>query len=605
MATQIRWNNSCVCLCAIEAVCIAMSSPWATWYCILAVDVYLSSVSASNTSCPTWFYSSNTTHQCECGRNMPDEVYCNQQEMKVEIADGYCVTSTEQEGLYYAGFCPFRHTENNTDRKFSELPSDPDLLNDTMCGPYNRKNLLCGSCIDGYGPAVYSRDMKCANCSKFSTGFAISVYLLLEFIPTTLFFMGIVLFRLNITAGPLLGYVLLCQVYMYSIQSYLFIVMYIVSHVSVPLQTLFYSSVTLSGLWSLQIFRFVIPPFCISENLTTIHVQMLNLVTSIYPIVLVVVTCILMELHARNCRLIHIVWKPFSITLDKLKVTSVTRDAVIHAFATFILLTAYSLYYNAYTFVRSITLHLNLNTDDGTYNVLYFDPTIIWFSQEHIPYILAAVVPFVFLVLIPSLLLCVYPTKIYRYLSWFVSARKRLAITAFAEALHSCFKDGLNGTRDYRALAGVLILLGAVLNAIAISISNYVFKGYSIEFILGLELVSLSLIFSYVRPCKSTIANLSLSYHAMMIGILSITLHLWQHDLSTGTETLMETFIIIPVISHVLVLMWAMYTLINRIMSHFGYPSDCRVALTDLANAVKWYFQRKHGSYQVLPDTAS
>ena len=55
---------------------------------------------------------------------------------------------------------------------------------------------------------------------------------------------------------------------------------------------------------------------------------------------------------------------------------------------------------------------------------------------------------------IPSVLLCIYPTRVYRYLSRFLSARKRLAITAFAEALHSCFKDGLNGTRDYRALAG-------------------------------------------------------------------------------------------------------------------------------------------------------
>ena len=55
--------------------------------------------------------------------------------------------------------------------------------------------------------------------------------------------------------------------------------------------------------------------------------------------------------------------------------------------------------------------------------------------------------------LLPSLLLCVYPTRMYRYLSRFVSSRKRLAITAFVEALHNCFKDG---TRDYRMLAGFL-----------------------------------------------------------------------------------------------------------------------------------------------------
>ena len=43
--------------------------------------------------------------------------------MTAEIADGFFATSTEQEGLDYAGHCPFGHTRNNTDRMFSEMPS--------------------------------------------------------------------------------------------------------------------------------------------------------------------------------------------------------------------------------------------------------------------------------------------------------------------------------------------------------------------------------------------------------------------------------------------------------------------------------------------------
>ena len=207
------------------------------------------------------------------------------------------------------------HSENKTDRMFSELPSDPYLLNDTMCGPYNRKGLLCGRCIDGYCPAVYSLDMKCANCSRLSTGHAISLYLqlVLEFIPITIFFICVVIFRLNITAGPLLGYVIFCQAYVFStmMQRVLYMHDYILSHVPTPLRVLFYSSLSLSGSWILQFFRLVVPPFYISEKLTGIHIQILNLVTAIYPFVLVVITCILMELHARNCRIIQSIWKPF------------------------------------------------------------------------------------------------------------------------------------------------------------------------------------------------------------------------------------------------------------------------------------------------------
>ena len=576
-----------------------------TWYCnsistLLVVYVYSSSVLASKSSCPTWFYYNNVT--CECGGQFGGAIHCNQQEMTAEIADGFCATSTEQEGLYYAGHCPFRHTENNTDRVYSEMPSDPDLLNDTMCGPYNRKGLLCGRCIDGYGPAVYSFDMKCANCSKISTGFAISLYLFLEIISITLFFMCVVLFRLNITAGPLLGYVLFCQIcYTYSLERGLSVYEYILSHVSVPLWIVIYSSLTLSGFWALQFFKFVIPPFCISNKLTDIHIQLLSLVTVIYPIVLVIITYILMELHGRNYRIIHIIWKPFSFLVNKLNITSVTSGAVIHAFATFILLSASTLSYNMYTIFDKTAVRGSI--DYTKYQeVLYYDPTIVVYSHKHYLYGVLMVVPFILLVLIPSLLLCVYPTRIYGRLSRFVSGRKRLAITAFVEALNNCFKDGLNGTRDYRALAGGIacaaILVGTAMEIIA--------KSMAIQstVIFTLTLIFLSLIISYVRPCKLTIANLSLSYHSMVIGILHIAVYFWKHNPSIKTETLERIFIIIPATSHILVLMWAGYTLTHWIMSHFGYQFNCKLALTDLANAVKQQFNRRRGSYQVLPDTA-
>ena len=67
--------------------------------------------------------------------------------------------------------------------------------------------------------------------------------------------------------------------------------------------------------------RFTITSFCISEHLTSIHIKMLRLATVTYPIVLIIITCILMELHARHYRIINIVWKPFSIILNKASVT--------------------------------------------------------------------------------------------------------------------------------------------------------------------------------------------------------------------------------------------------------------------------------------------
>ena len=91
--------------------------------------------------------------------------------------------------------------------------------------------------------------------------------------------------------------------------------------------------------WTMHwILRPIIPPFCISENLTGIHIQLLSLVSVTYPIVLVFLTCLLMELHSRNNRLVCVLWKPFSFVLKKCKIGAATSDSVVHAFATFIFL---------------------------------------------------------------------------------------------------------------------------------------------------------------------------------------------------------------------------------------------------------------------------
>ena len=94
----------------------------------------------------------------------------------------------------------------------------------------------------------------------------------------------------------------------------------------------------------------------------------------------------------------------------------------------------------------------------------------------------------------------------------------------------------------------------------------------------------------------------------MVTGLLIIALHLWKHDMSTGTEPLELVTIILPVISHILMLIWAGYMFFKWVMSHCGYQfntCDCKAALSDLANAAKQYFHRGRGGYQVLANAAA
>ena len=169
---------------------------WSSYFFqILAVNLIACSASATNTSCPTWHYYNNATGDCECGFKLGCSIDGN----LAVIGLGTCATSSSQEGYYYIGHCPFRNTVNSINRMYSEMPTNVSQLDEVMCGPYNRRGLLCGECKDGYGPAIYSLDQKCAKCSSLWSGYAICLYLFFQFVPTTFIFICLVVSRLNIT----------------------------------------------------------------------------------------------------------------------------------------------------------------------------------------------------------------------------------------------------------------------------------------------------------------------------------------------------------------------------------------------------------------------
>ena len=266
-----------------------------------------------------------------------------------------------------------------------------------------------------------------------------------------------------------------------------------------------------------------------------------------------------MELHARNCRIIHILWKPFSVVLSKTNTTAVTGYAVIHPFASFILLSNNK-------FISTLALLGNdvfVRRCDGIIykHTLIYDRSIEWLSQKHVLYSMIIAVPFVFLTLIPSILLALYPTRIYsKYLSRCLSARKRLAITAFAEALHQCYKDGLNGSRDYRGLLSLFLVF--------FQCTRKLFQGmgYDTYHSEALSAFILCFIFSYVQPCKLAIANFSLGFYFLAFGFLYTAQSLWLYQLWTATDALELSIVIPPLLSHILAFGWAGYMLVCRIL---------------------------------------
>ena len=545
--------------------------------------------------CPTWYR--NTSGHCECGVELSGQIICHEDENTVDVSMGLCMTLDYSTEVVLAGYCPYGYISNMTNRMYSTLPTDPTHLNEKTCGPYNREGLLCGYCIEGFGPAVYSTDLSCANCTDISTGLAIMCYLLLQFLPVTVFFLLIAIFHFNITSGPMLGYVMFCQAYSFTLQWNMFVTNSVLSNLPLPLATVGRVSMALADIWNLHFFRFVLPPFCLSDRMTGIHVHMLNFLTAVYPVLLMVTAYIAIELHARNCRCVHFVWKPFGICFSKFQNRWSAGDFVIHTFATFIMLSSYTVTYDTLSIIISINIH---HVNGAVYKkVLYYDPTVVAYSSEHIPYVVVAMVVCFLLAVCPALLLCLYPTRLYERLSRFCSPRKRIAIKTFAEALHSCFKNGLNGNRDYRAVSGFLILVPLLCYAVRLAVTHMGMMPYYILIIIFVVLfLFVSALIVCFRPCKLLIMNLSLSYHLMLCGILSLDVVLWIEDISFSTKTLATVLVVLPAVSHILILMWAGYRIAVCVSHHI---SDIGRVLAMSKKAVL-HLCRRH-DYEELHDS--
>ena len=79
-----------------------------------------------------------------------------------------------------------------------------------MCSGNNRMGFFCSQCIQNHGPSAYSS--KCYKCDR-SLISALALSLVIQLVPVFTMFILIATFRINITKGPMLDYIISCQMY--------------------------------------------------------------------------------------------------------------------------------------------------------------------------------------------------------------------------------------------------------------------------------------------------------------------------------------------------------------------------------------------------------
>ena len=433
-----------------------------------AVETYANDEASRNYSCPPWYFL-DSEGKCSFSHELPQIVkqFGNTSELEM----GFCMTVANSSLV--VSQCPYlpvnTYNFSQYHSTYRVMPNQIDQENNSMCGTYNRKGFLCSKCKENYGLAAYRYyGLMCVKCSNSAVKWIGFILLLVT--PSTILFFVFLILKINVHSGRLTGFIF----FSHTIITTTF---FFPAVILLP-QSLFGSSpfqilLALYGIWNLNFMQFMIPPFCVSTSLSTLQLVSLGYVSSIYPLVLCIITYYLIELHARgNCLLVK-AWRPFHrLFLNSSRQSSI-GSSVIHTFGTFVLLSYGQNLFVSFTLIQGykiVELDIATNTLKSlpTHSV---DLGVPYLGATHAPYAALGLFGGVVTVILPLVLVLIYPTRVFPKLIGCCGLRRWHALRTFMEVFVGSYKDGTEGNRDYRLTAG-LYLIGRIMIGVSWSISK-------------------------------------------------------------------------------------------------------------------------------------
>ena len=415
---------------------------------------------------------------------------------------GFCMTYSNTTGVFVYGACPYIGHYNTTTHAsyffYIQLPNNTSLLNEFMCGPLNREGALCGKCKDGYGVALYSYTLECSKC--WGHGYGWLLYYFLELFPTTVVYFLVVIFHIRATSSPLSALVFMSHIVVYTIRLNIPFHMYIENEVTgfpyVALQVL----LVLCGIWSLDPFHFLIPPFCVSSSIKTVHALALEYLVAFYPIFLILLTYVCIKLHDNNFRPVIWLWKPFHRHFTHFRRRWDSTASIINAFTTFLLLSFSKILFVSFTLLHDFSFKGNI----PNHCALYYDPTVECHTQESTIFSAVAYCVLVIFIVCPTILLIVYPTRMFRKWVSCCGFRRWHALHMFMESFQGQYKDGTNGTCDFRMLSASFLILRILI--LALFLNHHRLPEHTSE-LQGSLFAGATCLYAITRPYKLNFMN--------------------------------------------------------------------------------------------------
>ena len=413
-----------------------------------------------------------------------------------------------------AGNCIYSPLGSFNNNYFIKQPISVTELDNFTCGWLKRTGLLCSHCRNqSHGVAVLSYRYECVECLGSIYGWPL--YFTLVLVPVTIFFFVIIACNIRATASHMNAFICTVQISLYAINS-------LISGVHTNFDKFV---VTLLGIWNLDFFQYTFPPFCIDKNYSTLRVLSFGYINAFYPLALLIITYICIELYNKNYRLFRAVWLPFGLCLSfiqkhlSVKLHINAKLNVLNAFATFIILAYCKILHTNFALLTPMQLfESNGSPPSGTRYTLY-NASVPYLGEDHKPYFILAIIVLLVFNIFPMLLLFLYPTKPFQKLLNCFPRMRWDNLHIFMDFFQGCYKNGTNNTLDYRYFAGLYHLIRFI------SLTSIIHSDWSYTIIIqSILYLTVSILFGVLRPYRNDIYNrLDCTFFGLLtLGIVCI-----------------------------------------------------------------------------------
>ena len=434
---------------------------------------------------------------------IPNEILKCSEGHNIGVLSSHCLTYNKTKRVFEAGRCILYNLAGSFEDPYpyKQLTVTGKGIEKSMCAEFKRAGTLCGKCMDGYYPLVHSFDLKCIQCTNGKSNWW--KFVLAAFLPLTIFYFFILLFKISVISSQLHGFVIYSQALTMPALAHTYFTDVNIAHNSY-LRTSFQFIATLCGIWNLDFFRFIDFNICLGTD--TLQTLALDLAVGIYPFLLMLLSYILISLYDRNFRFLVIIWKPFHKIFSLFQQNWNVKTSLIDAFVTFILLSSVKFLSVSNNLLTPVEVHQINSTGNlsSTWRLL-FDADVPYFGERHLPYAILAILVLAIFVITPTLLLIAYPFLWFQKLLNIVPIRWYILHTLM-DSFQGHYKDGTqSGTRDRRWFASTFLMLRLIVFVIGMSTYNLMF--FPLAAVILIMLVILLVNLHPFKESNHTVSN--------------------------------------------------------------------------------------------------